>query len=394
MYQNLFILASIAFLYGIVAKKVESKVISGPIIFVFLGYVMGPSVLDLIHVGPDEELLSTFAEITLALVLFTDASSSNMQVLMKSATIPGRLLLLGLPLTIVLGVLGSMMLFPEFLFIEAAILAIILAPTDAALGKAVVSNPKVPARIRESLNVESGLNDGICVPFLLLCIATVDSPGQGVSVAMFFAKAIGIGIVVGVGLTYVGSFLLARCLKSQWVSESWARILVIALAFSIFGLAELLGGSGFIACFAGGILFGIIAKKEREQLVIAAEGIGDAFALATWTLFGAIIVGALLIEISLTHVIYAILSLTVVRMLPVFLALFKTGIDHKGKLFMGWFGPRGLASIVFVVMIMDKDLPSNSEISTVVVLTILLSVLAHGFSANPYANWLGKQSTN
>ena len=138
----------------------------------------------------------------------------------------------------------------------------------------------------------------------------------------------------------------------------------------MYSLAAMLGGSGFIACFVGGILFGIIAKKEREQLVLAAEGIGDLLALVTWTLFGAFVVG----------------------MLPVIIALFHSGIEKKGKIFMGWFGPRGLASIVFVVMIMDKDLPNNHVIVLVTVWTILLSVLAHGLSANPYANWLGKHS--
>jgi len=386
---NLFILASIAFLYGIVAKKVESNIVSGPIVFVVLGLVLGPYGFNFIDIGGHDDLLSTFAELTLALVLFTDASSSNMKVLLGSAKIPGRLLLIGLPLTIVMGILVGMLLFPQFLFVEVAILAIILAPTDAALGKAVVSNPKVPAKIRESLNVESGLNDGICVPFLLLCMAIVSRPEAGIDVVNFFVQSIGIGVVVGLVITYFGAFLFAKCLKLGWASESWAKVLVIALAFSIFGLSETLGGSGFIACFTGGILFGIIAKKERDQLLQAAEGIGDSFALATWTLFGAIMIGSLYQDIELVHVLYAVLSLTIIRILPVMLSLIRTGVKTNGQLFISWFGPRGLASIVFVVMIADTGIPNENEVTQVVVLTILLSVITHGLSANPYAKWIG-----
>lgn len=392
MYHNLFILASIAFLYGIVSKKIETTMISGPIIFVLLGLILGPSVLNFIKIEASGDLLSQIAEITLALVLFTEASAANIKVLKKSVSIPSRLLLLGLPLTIILGIVFAIILFPDFLFIEAAILAIILAPTDAALGKAVVSNPKVPVKIRESLNVESGLNDGICVPFLIMCIAFVDFPNSSVRIGMFFVQGIGIGAAVGLIITYVGSFLLKRCYIKGGISKPWEKIIIIALVFSMYSLAAMLGGSGFIACFVGGILFGIIAKKEREQLVLAAEGIGDLMALVTWTLFGAFVVGSMFIEINFKAIIYALLSLTVIRMLPVIVALFNSGIEKKGKIFMGWFGPRGLASIVFVVMIMDKDLPNNHVIVLVTVWTILLSVLAHGLSANPYANWLGKHS--
>lgn len=366
--------------------------ISGPIIFVALGLIFGPSVLNLIKLGASGDLLSHIAEITLALVLFTEASSANVNVLKKSAGIPSRLLLVGLPLTIVLGIAIALLLFPHFLFIEAAILAIILGPTDAALGKAVVSNPKVPVEIRESLNVESGLNDGICVPFLIMCIAFVDFPNSSVRVGMYFIEGIGIGACVGLILTYLGSLLMKYCYKNGGISKSWEKVIIIALVFSIYSLAAMLGGSGFIACFVGGILFGIIAKKEREKLVLAAEGIGDLLALVTWILFGALVVGPMFMEINPTAIIYALCSLTVIRMLPVFIALFHSDIRKRSKIFMGWFGPRGLASIVFVVMIMEKDLPNNHMIVLVTVWTILLSVLAHGLTANPYVNWLGKHS--
>ena len=392
MYLNLFILALVAFLFGLVAKKIESTVLSGPILFVVIGLILGPSGLGLLQVETGGKLLSVFAELTLALVLFTDASSAKMSVIIKSVRLPERLLLLGLPMTILLGLGVGLVLFGNFSVLEAAILAIILAPTDAALGKAVVTNPKVPVKIRESLNIESGLNDGICVPFLLLCLVFINNSVDGVGISLFFIKAIGIGAIVGLALTYIGNHLISYCEKHGWISESWVRIIIIALALSIFALAEYLGGSGFIACFVGGLLFGVIAKNHKQKLIMAAEGIGDSLALVTWTLFGAAGVGWALTNIEIPFVIYAILSLTIVRMLPVFISLTKSGINRSGKLFMGWFGPRGLASIVFVVMIMNKELPNKDPIALIVVITIFLSVLLHGLSANPSVNWLAKKS--
>ena len=341
MYEIIFVLALIAFVYGVIAKKVESTVISGPTIFVFLGLLLSPLALSVLDVAPNGELLSGFAEITLALVLFTDASSANLKVIKKSVGLPERLLLIGLPLTILLGIGTAHILFADFTFIEAAIVSIILAPTDAGLGKAVVSNPKVPEKIRESLNIESGLNDGICVPFLLLCLAFVDNTNGGSSIGSFFVNAIGVGAVAGAVMTYLGSLMIKYAGSKGWINESWEKVIVIALAFSIYGLAEWLGGSGFIACFVGGLLFGSLAKNHREKLVVAAEGFGDSLALITWTLFAAASLGVVILNMKVSYLLYAILSLTIARILPVFLTLFKSGIDTKGKIFMGWFGPRG-----------------------------------------------------
>ena len=171
-------------------------------------------------------------------------------------------------------------------------------------------------------------------------------------------------------------------------------MVVITFTFSIFSLAQLLGGSGFIACFVGGGLFGVLIKSHKKRLVSAAEGFGDSLAIVTWVLFGAGVVIKAFEGLSVEIILYSIFSLTIIRMLPIFLALIGTDINTNGKLFMGWFGPRGLASIVFVVMVMDRALPHGDTIFLVVVCTIVLSILAHGFSANPYANWLGKHENN
>jgi NhaP-type Na+/H+ or K+/H+ antiporter len=303
------------------------------------------------------------------------------------------LLLIGLPLTILLGFGAGVLLFEKLSLFEAALLATMLAPTDAALGKAVVTNEAVPNAVRQGLNVESGLNDGICVPilFVFLALATGKSGEGGPwQLAMLLvAKEIGIGLAVGLLLTTLAALLLKFAKGQQWLTDTWIQAPVAALAFGCFAAAQLLGGSGFIAAFSGGLLFGGLAKHHREELLRAAEGTGDSLALITWVIFGSAVVGQALGHFSWQILVYAALSLTVIRVLPVFVVLSGLGVSREGKLFMGWFGPRGLASIVFGVIVLNADLPNGGPIAMTVVCTIMLSILTHGVTANPWAKAYG-----
>jgi len=395
MYSNLAILAAFVFVYSIVAGRLEKTPLSGALVFVLFGLIFGPLGFDFLELRVDAELLSNLAELTLALVLFSDASNANLRELKHSFHIPQRLLLIGLPLTIVLGCITGILLFGGLGLFEIALLATMLAPTDAALGKAVVTNPAVPSNIREGLNVESGLNDGICVPILLifLTLATTELVDGGISslALELLAKAIGIGVLVGVGLTLICSRLLCLFERKDWVTESWQQLPVPALAMSCYALSQWLGGSGFIACFVGGLLFGALAKRHKHKLLLAAEGTGDTLALLTWVAFGAGVVGQSFAAMSWQIILYSVLSLTLVRMLPVFLVLGGMGLRNDEKLFMGWFGPRGLASIVFAVIVLNAHLPGGDTISMTVVCTIIMSVVAHGLSANPLVNTLASR---
>jgi len=390
MYEALIILAAFVFLYSIVAGGLERTPVNGAIVFMAFGLAIGPSGFGFLGMAVEIEVLRSLAELTLGLVLFTDASNANLTVLKHSVGIPRRLLLIGLPLTILLGFGAGMLLFDGLSLLEIAILATMLAPTDAALGKAVVTNESVPSKIRESLNVESGLNDGICVPILLVFLALATSIGSGTEaettshlVLKLLIEQIGIGVGVGIGLTIVGSMLIRQCAQRGWITESWRQLPVIALALSCFALAQILGGSGFIACFVGGLLFGSLAREHKHGLLLAAEGTGDTLALVTWVVFGGAVVGQVISNFTWQVVLYSVLSLTVVRMLPVFLVLAGCGIRSDEKLFMGWFGPRGLASIVFAVMVIGEHLPGSDTITSTVACTILFSIIAHGLSANP-----------
>ena len=332
------------------------------------------------------EGLKTLAELTLALVLFTDSANTNLATLRRIETIPIRLLFIGLPLTLVLGFATGLAFFGELGLFEVALLATMLAPTDAALGKAVVTNPSVPESVRESLNVESGLNDGICVPvllfFLALAVGDTESGHAAGLMGRFTLQAIGIGVLVGGLLGLGGGRLIRHCSARGWVTGSWVQIPVIALALTCFATAQWMEGSGFIACFVAGLIFGSTEKTNKRRFLDAAEGIGDSMALVTWFMFGAVAVGMTWQYLDWRVIGYAISSLTAIRIIPVFISTVGLKLRWDTRLFMGWFGPRGLASIVFVVLVQDEMVPGSEVLAATVTWTILLSVVLHGVSAN------------
>jgi NhaP-type Na+/H+ or K+/H+ antiporter len=396
MYLDLVIFAVFILIYSTIAGAVERTWISGAIICTAFGLLIGPVGIDLISFKADREAVRTLAELTLALVLFIDAAGADMSVLKDFQRLPVRLLLIGLPLTILLGFGVGVLLFKDLPVFEVALLATMLAPTDAALGKAVVTNESVPNPVRQGLNVESGLNDGICVPilFLFLALATgkVDEGGHWQLAMELVAEEIGIGLAVGLLLTGMAGWLLKIAKRRQWLTEIWIQVPVVALAVACFATAQFIGGSGFIAAFSGGLLFGAMAKEYREDFLRAAEGTGDVMALITWVIFGAAVVSKAIGNFSWMVVIYAILSLTLIRMLPVFFSLAGLRVNTEGKLFIGWFGPRGLASIVFAVIVMNANLPNDGVLTMTVVCTVIFSIIFHGLSANPWAGGYGERS--
>jgi NhaP-type Na+/H+ or K+/H+ antiporter len=397
MYIELAVLALFVFCYSIIAGRLERAATSGPIVFVVAGLLMGPLGLGWFDGDVSRTELRVFADLTLALILFIDAANADFAVLKRQFRIPSRMLLFGLPGVIFLGTLTAALLFDVLSIYEAAILGTMLAATDAALGKAVVTNKAVPKQIREGLNIESGLNDGLCVPILFVFIAlALGTGGEGGSTTMalkLVIQELGIGLAVGLGLTALGTWALKWCHERGWVTEIWKQVTVVALAIACFTVAQSLHGSGYIAAFTGGLLFGFRAEDATHRLVLAAEGTGETLALMTWMLFGAVVIGQSVEYFTWEMLVYALLSLTVIRMLPVFLSLAGTGESPASKLFIGWFGPRGLASIVFAIIVLNEGVPGGKFIAMVVVLTVFFSLVAHGVSANPLANRMGKKTS-
>jgi NhaP-type Na+/H+ or K+/H+ antiporter len=389
MYIELAILALFVFCYSLVAGRLERAAASGPIVFVIAGLLMGPAAMGWFDGDVGRAELRFLADVTLASFLFLDAANANLRTLRQHIAIPSRMLLLALPAAILLGAILAGLLFEGLSVFQAAILGTMLAATDAALGKPVITNKAVPPRIREGLNVESGLNDGLCVPILLVFIALeLGSGTEGSSTLLVLehvGKEIGIGLAVGLVLAFFGVRLLSFCSDRGWVNEIWMQVTPVALAIACFAAAQSLHGSGYIAAFSGGMLFGALYKADTHKLVLATEGVGETLALLTWFLFGAVVIMRTFEYFTWETLLYALLSLTVVRMLPVFLSLAGTGEDLRSKLFLGWFGPRGLASIVFAIIVVERNVPNGWFLGTVVILTVLLSLIAHGISANPLA---------
>jgi NhaP-type Na+/H+ or K+/H+ antiporter len=381
-------LAVVVVAYTLVASKLDRWWISGPMVFVAAGAVLGPAGLNVLPLSVTNEVVLTVTELTLALLLFSDASTVRLREVEGDAGLPTRLLFVGLPLTILAGALVAHLVFPEIPWAAAALIATILAPTDTALGLAVVTNRSVPTRIRRALNVESGLNDGIATPFVTLFIAILAAEeGLGDRAwGLEALKQIGLAIVAAVVVGYIGGKLMVFAKDHGWTSDVSEQIAILALALLAYEGSVAIGGNGFVAAFAGGILFGAATRRRLDESVQFTETLGLSATFLVWSVFGALFLGALFTHgLSAQPVIYAILSLAVIRMVPVALALIGTRLRPVTVVFMGWFGPRGLASVVFTLLAWEdiEHADGGGMLLQTATWTILLSVVLHGISASP-----------
>ena len=384
---DLLVLAAVIFMFGLVSRRLEGTVLTAPIVFVVAGMLLGPGVLGLVEFGLEEHTVLLLGEIALAIVLFTDAARINFSALRQYQGLPLRLLGIGMPLTIALGTLVAALLLTDLTFWEAAIVGTVLAPTDAALGQAVVTNRRVPVRVRQSLNVEAGLNDGLSVPFLtlFLALAVAKEELQPASFWIRFAlEQVGLGVLVGVGAGLAGGWLVGRASQREWMTESFQRLSLLVLAIFAWALADQIGDNGFIAAFVGGLAAGPTIERVGERLIHFTEAEGQLLNLSVFFIFGVLVVGVIQ-PLSWEVALYVVLSLTAIPMLPVALSLIGTHLGGVSVLFMGWFGPRGLASIVLGLIVVEEAplLAGQDKLVLVVALTVLLSVLLHGITAAP-----------
>jgi NhaP-type Na+/H+ or K+/H+ antiporter len=378
-----------------VSKPLSGSPITPAILFVSIGLLVGPKVLDEIDISSTSSTERALAEATLALVLFSDSSRIDLGELRREASVPLRLLGIGLPLTIVLGALAAGVIFGELTFWEAVIVGVILAPTDAALGQAVVTDPRVPGRIRQGLNIESGLNDGICVPLLFAAVAAADvesgiSGGRtGITLLL---EEVGYGIVGGVAAGLLIGAVVIYAGRNDLIEGAWRQVIPAAGAALAYGTAAALHGSGFIGAFVAGMVFRAVIRRDPGEMNRLTEEVGSVLNGVTFIIFGAILLGPALGDLSWELALYAVLSLTVVRMVPVAIAMLRSHVQLPTLGFLGWFGPRGLASIVFAVIVIEESqLPHEHLIVLATYLTVGLSVFAHGLTAAPladrYADW-------
>jgi len=387
-------LIALAFLsYALLSRKLASSILTGPMLFAAFGLLIGPQVLGWVELGISNHFIQMLAEITLVVVLFTDAAGTDLKALGQSRNLPLRMLLIGMPLAIALGALAALGLFPAWSVWEASLLAAILAPTDAALGQSVTENETVPARIRSAISTESGLNDGLALPMVLLFAALASSePGSG---PMYWSGLVGqqivLGPLAGLAVGYAGGRMVALADERGWMSE-WAEgIAAMAIALGAFALAEAVHGNGFLAAFAGGLAFGKGLGRKCRFLFDFQQTEAHMLVLVTFTVVGAMLVPAAMQHFTVNCFIFSIFALTLMRMLPIALSLtgLKLGAHTIG--FLGWFGPRGLASVLFVLIIMQGvELEREGELLAAVILTVVLSIIAHGISAGPWAQYYGR----
>jgi sodium/hydrogen antiporter len=384
------LLTGTIFLWGVVSGRLERDDLTAPIVFVAAGGLFAA-----VHLVDAPSAMATFkvvVEVTLVWVLFSDAAGVPFRDIRHDLGRIVRLLAVGLPLTVFAGWALAQWFFPYLGIWLALLVAAALAPTDAALGLPVVTNPAVPSRIRKLITVESGLNDGIVTPVVMLALAGAAS-AEAIDGAPGLWEALaelGIGLVVGGVIGLAGGLALQWARRKGWAAEDFAGIAVLALAIVAYTGALSVHGNGFVAAFCGGVVFGATAGRRGPAELVFLEQAGGLVSLLVWFAFGALVIPIVVERVDLRVVVYAIASLTLVRMVPVAIACVGAGLDRRTVLFIGWFGPRGLASLVFALLALEELGPSAADAVSIIGLTVLLSVVAHGFTARPLSSWYGR----
>lgn len=383
-------IAVIYLLYALISRRMGSGLVTPPMLFAVCGVLLGAAGLGWLDPAHGDTWIHYLAEITLIIVLFIDAASMDIRRLLKDHRLPLRTLLIGMPLVIILGMLAAMGLFPDFSLWQAALLAAILAPTDAALGQSVVSDEQVPERVRQTITVESGLNDGIALPFVLVfaALALGDGDQSAGHWSGFAGKQVVFGPLAGIAVGWAGAWLLNLAESRAAMPRRGQAIAALALAALAYVAAELIGGNGFISAFVAGLALSYWLDHECEFLYEFAEAEGHLLTTATFLLFGAVMMDELIEGFQWVYLLYALLSLTVIRMLPMALSLIGSGVRLRTVFFIGWFGPRGLASVLFALLVVERyHLAEDHPILLIITCTVALSILLHGLTASPFSRW-------
>lgn len=391
------LIAMLFLAFALGSRKLSGTVLTGPMLFAGVGFAIGPEVLGWVEIQISNSAIHAIAEITLVVVLFTDAAATDFSSFRRAGNLPLRMLLIGMPLAVGLGTLAALALFPGWSMWEAALLAAILTPTDAALGQSVIENETIPDRVRTAIGSESGLNDGLALPLVVLFAAlAADGPGDQATYWLeFVGSQILLGPLAGIAIGYAGGRLVALADEHGWMSD-WAEgIAAMAIALGAFMLAEAVHGNGFLAAFAGGLAFGKGLGRKCRFLNQFQQTEAHMLVLITFTLVGAMLLPAAMQHLTVNCFLFAVFALTVMRMLPIALSLAGLRLSWHTLAFLGWFGPRGLASILFLLIVMQNtDLVRESELLAAVALTVTLSIIVHGVTAAPWARIYGRASGN
>lgn len=381
-------------LFSLFSKTISRSILTLPIVFTTLGFALSDPLHAAIHDSLLHEGKKVLAELTLILVLFSDASHVRVNLLAKDWRIPARMLGFGLPLTILLGTAIVYWLNPMSGVAMALLTAAVLTPTDAALGQAVVSSPAVPNHLAQTINIESGLNDGLVLPFVLLGAILASSVGAVTNtqdVALEAVREVILGPLAGIAIGWAAARAMDWAQNHETMDEAAGAVVFLVTALAAYGGAVAIGGNGFIAAFVAGMVFGNAYRHDIHFIREFMEGTGQLLVMLSFLMFGAFLLPDGLVHSGPKTGVLALLFLTVVRVLPIVLSLAGSGLPAREKLFLGWFGPRGLASVLFTLLMMDQfDFPNEEELLACVSLTVGLSILLHGLSATPLAQRIGR----
>lgn len=388
--------------YAAGARRLDRLSVTSALVFTVAGIALGTEGLDILPLSLGAESTKLIAESTLAVLLFADAATVDARAALNDAGLIVRLLFIGLPLGVVAGALAAAGVLPDLSWAACLLLAAVLVPTDAALGLAVFGNRAIPTRVRRVLNVESGLNDGLATPIVFFLIAVVaDEATSGSPAALSHPiRAAVVDLTLGIGLGAavggLGGLLLVWARARNATTGESEEIGVLALAALSYVAALALGANGFVAAFAGGLAFGALTREAMRNRTGVTDTVGQVLAILVWVVFGSLLAGPVLLDgPDWRPIAYAVLSLALVRMVSVAIALLGTGLRRESVAFMGWFGPRGIASVVFVLVVvieLESAAPAIVEtIATTGTWTILLSVILHGVTAGPLGRMFGRR---
>jgi len=398
-HQLIVLCAIIILFFGLLSKLAERSVITAPMVFVTIGLLLGPAGLSLLHVDIEAEAIQLLAEITLIIILFVDASFIKLtDIKSRLQGLPIRLLFIGLPLTMAFGSITAFVFFPNYDIWLLVVLALILSPTDAALGQAVVKSPAVPSNIRDSISTESGLNDGISLPPIFVCLAVIASGLGHISNEdhwyKFMALQLTLGPIIGSAIGFFGGRMIEFAHQRDWMDTVFQRLTCLSIAILAYAVAELFEGNGFIAAFCAGLFLGVKNTNVRARIQEFGETEGQMFTLFVFVMLGLIIIPDFAPFWDLKALVYALLSLTVIRIVPVFICLIGSGLSNYSKFFIAWFGPRGIASILYLLIALEQIGSAGHEyILSIIVLTVLLSIFAHGITAVNMSNHFKKSDS-
>lgn len=380
-----FVLTLLVLGYAVVSALVNRWYVAPALIFVGLGMLFGPFGFNLLAAGPGTEGYTLLAQLALTVILFNQAAKLDPGKAFRRGQVTFRLLVIGIPLTLVLGSLTAAVLLPVLPWWEAVCLAAIVAPTEVALIEALIEDHRVPERVRNALSVESGFYDGFALAVLLaaLALASAQTDERPRDWTWFVVRTELVSLVIGAAVGLLGAVVIAWSRRREWMNDTWAQLATLAVALICFEFGERVHASGFVAAFTGGLAFAVVARRSNTEV---SNQVSDAAAqlleLLVFAMFGAFAVIDAWQHTSWRVVLFCAVALFGVRMVAVLVALIRTDLPAYSRLFIGWFGPRGIGTVVLALLVIERgEIQHPDVLAQAGVIAVTLSLVLHSITA-------------